>query len=48
MNMKKCAYRNCGKDISKMRKDAKFCCRNHKDYEKIYKARESKRGGTEI
>ena len=47
--MKKCAYRNCNKDISDMRCNAKFCCRNHKDYEKIYINREkSKKGGTDI
>ena len=48
-NMKKCGYRNCKKDISEMRRDSKFCCRNHKDYEKIYINREkSKKGGTDI
>jgi hypothetical protein len=43
-----CKYRNCDKDISYMRKDAKFCCRNHKSYERLYKLRELKRGSTKI
>ena len=34
-----CNYRNCNKDISHMRPDAKFCCRKHKNYENIYKKR---------
>lgn len=35
--IKICAYRNCGKVIpDTMRKDAKYCCRNHKVYEKKY------------
>jgi hypothetical protein len=48
-NMRKCAYRNCNKDISDMRNDAKYCCRNHKSYEKLYKKREeSKKGSTKV
>lgn len=47
--MRKCAYRNCNKDISDMRNDAKYCCRNHKSYEKLYKKREeSKKGSTKV
>lgn len=37
---KKCKYRNCNNDISNMRSNTKFCCRNHKTYENIYKNRE--------
>lgn len=38
--IRKCKYRNCNIDISKMRKNAIFCCRKHKMYENIYKKRE--------
>ena len=44
-----CNYRNCNKDISNMRPDAKFCCRNHKTYENTYKKREkNKKGNTDL
>ena len=33
---RKCSYRNCGKDISEMRKNAKFCSRNCKTCESKY------------
>lgn len=47
--MKKCKYRNCDNDISRMRPNTKFCCRNHKTYENIYKKREKiKKGNIEI
>lgn len=42
---KKCGYRNCDKDISNMRGNAIFCCRNHKTYEGIYKKRQKKNKG---
>lgn len=31
--VKKCAYRNCDKDISQMRKNSNYCCRRHKEIE---------------
>jgi hypothetical protein len=35
-----CFYRNCRNEIGEgKRKDAKFCCRNCKDMEKIYRKR---------
>jgi len=41
MNMeRKCNYRNCGIDISNMRKDAKYCSRNCKSCERKYNKRE--------
>ncbi len=44
-----CNYRNCNKDISHMRYDSKFCCRNHKTYENIYKKRvKLKKGNTKV
>lgn len=47
--MKKCTYRNCDKDISNMRQNAKFCCRNHKSYENLYRKREKiKKGAHKI
>ena len=36
---RECTYRNCNKDISEMRKDAKFCCVNCKTCERKYKKR---------
>jgi hypothetical protein len=39
---RKCQYRNCEKDISHMRKDAKYCCRLHKVYEKRKRFLENK------
>ncbi len=44
MKIRKCSYRNCNKDISEMRENAKFCCRNHKSYERLYKYREKIKG----
>ena len=35
-----CEYRNCNKDISEMRKDAKYCSRNCKTCERKYNKRE--------
>jgi hypothetical protein len=37
--MRKCEYRNCGKDITEMRKDAKYCDRNCKGCENKYRRR---------
>jgi hypothetical protein len=37
---RKCSYRNCGKDISHMRKDAKYCNRNCKGCEGKYVKRQ--------
>jgi hypothetical protein len=37
---RKCEYRNCNKDISEMRKDAKYCSRNCKTCERKYNKRE--------
>jgi len=34
-----CEYRNCDKDISEMRKDAKYCSRACKSCESKYKRR---------
>lgn len=49
MKTRKCLYRNCNKDISNMRTDAKFCCRNHKSYERLYKLRDkNKKGSTKV
>ena len=42
-NKRVCSYRNCKKDISYMRRNAKYCCRLHKNLEKTYKNR---KGGT--
>lgn len=36
---RECEYRNCNNDITEMRKDAKFCCRNCKDMEQTYTKR---------
>ncbi len=33
---RKCNYRKCDNDITEMRLNAKFCCRNCKDMEKTY------------
>lgn len=33
---RECEYRKCKNDITEMRKDAKFCCRNCKDMERTY------------
>jgi len=41
--IKICGYRNCGKEMIKMRSDAKYCCRMHKDCERTYKQREKAR-----
>jgi hypothetical protein len=35
-----CDYRNCNKDISKMRPSAKYCSRNCKSCERKYDKRE--------
>ena len=35
-----CEYRNCSKDISKMRPSAKYCSRNCKSCERKYDKRE--------
>lgn len=49
LNSKICKYRNCNIDISKMRKNAIFCCREHKTYENIYKKRDkNKKGHTNL
>ena len=48
LESKICKYRNCEIDISKMRKDAIFCCRKHKTYENIYKKREKNKKGIQI
>ena len=37
---RKCEYRNCRKEITSMRKDAKFCSRNCKTCERKYNKRE--------
>jgi hypothetical protein len=37
---RKCNYRNCGRDISNMRKDAKYCSRDCKSCERKYSKRE--------
>ena len=47
MNVRICLYRNCNKDISNMRTNAKFCCRNHKSYEKLYKLRNKIKKGAQ-
>jgi hypothetical protein len=39
---RKCNYRKCDNDITEMRLNAKFCCRNHKDMEKTYITRKEK------
>lgn len=39
-NFKKCDYRNCNKDISKMRKGTIYCSRNCKSCEYKYLKRE--------
>jgi hypothetical protein len=36
---RECNYRNCNKDISEMRKDAKFCCVNCRKMEQTYRKR---------
>jgi hypothetical protein len=40
MEKRICEYRNCNKDISEMRKDAKYCSRNCKTCERKYSKRE--------
>lgn len=40
---RRCGYRNCECDISHMRKNSKYCCREHKNYENMYIRREIKR-----
>ena len=41
MNEKRiCKYRNCDKDITDMRKNAKYCSRKHKSYERKYVKRQ--------
>jgi len=37
--IKICGYRNCGIELNGKRKNAKFCCRSHKQYEKEYRDR---------
>ena len=41
--LRKCNYVNCEKDISHLRKNAKYCCRRHKEIEYVYRKRKSKR-----
>lgn len=41
--MRICLYRNCKKDISNMRINAKFCSRNCKSCERKYKSNEKKK-----
>jgi len=38
--MRICLYRNCKKDITEMRPNAKFCSRNCKSCERKYKSNE--------
>lgn len=38
-----CLYRNCVKDISSMRSNAKYCSRNCKSCERKYKSNEKKK-----
>lgn len=37
--VKICGYRNCRIELKGMRSDAKYCCRNHKQYEREYVSR---------
>jgi hypothetical protein len=39
-NIKTCAHRNCETELVNKRKDAKYCCRKCKVYERTYKKRE--------
>lgn len=41
--MRICSYRNCKKDISIMRANAKYCSRNCKSCERKYKSNERKK-----
>ena len=41
--MRICNYRNCSKDISNMRSNAKYCSRNCKSCERKYKSNEKKK-----
>jgi hypothetical protein len=41
--MRICNYRNCVKDISSMRSNAKYCSRNCKSCERKYKSNEKKK-----
>ena len=36
MQRRICNYRNCSNSLDNMRKEAKYCCRNHNFYEKTY------------
>lgn len=38
-----CQYRNCIKDITEMRPNAKYCSRNCKSCERKYKSNEKKK-----
>lgn len=40
---KKCGYTNCNEDISHLRKNARYCCRRHKEIEYVYRKRKLKR-----
>ena len=40
--MRICNYRNCEKEISNMRPNAKYCSRNCKSCERKYKSNEKK------
>jgi hypothetical protein len=41
--MRICNYRNCEKEISNMRPNAKYCSRNCKSCERKYKSNEKKK-----
>lgn len=41
--MRICQYRNCNKDITYMRPNAKYCSRNCKSCERKYKSNERKK-----
>lgn len=43
MRSRICNYRNCDKDISNMRTNAKFCSRNCKSCERKYKSNNKKK-----
>jgi len=37
IEIKLCSYRNCDNSLEFKRSDSKYCCRNHKNYEKEYR-----------
>lgn len=37
-----CQYQNCSNTLDNKRKGAKYCCREHKTYATIYRARAKK------